>query len=144
MAAQRFAPTWINIPSFAEPGQPHAFADREQELAQLYLGLVSAGNAVRESETGVRYRVVVGGPKGVGKSALVQQALGMLRDEVGVTPGQRLALPPDLPEPVDRQRWIILRLSGKTVAAENIPDALQRSIIPLLDDASEEIGRKVP
>ncbi len=55
MAAQAFAPTWINI-----PGQPHAFADREQELAQHYLGLVSAGKAVRESKTGVRYRVVVG------------------------------------------------------------------------------------
>src|SRR5580692_4941154 len=135
MPAPSFASTWLDIPQIAEPGQAHAFADREAELSQLYLGLVSAGNAVRGGETGVRRRFVVLGPKGVGKSALVLQTLGMLRDELGVKDGQRLALPPDLPEPLDRQRWIILRLSGKRVAVENIPEAIERAIIALLDDA---------
>src|SRR5690348_13716249 len=95
---------WIVIPKFAEPGQPHAFANREQQLAQLYKMVVSAGNAVRRPRRGgaVRLRAVVTGYMGVGKSALILQALGMIRSEDGVVDGQTVPLPVGLPEPEDR------------------------------------------
>lgn len=126
---------WIDIPAYAVPGQVHAFADREQELAQLYKGIVAAGNRVRTSDERVRQKYVVWGPKGVGKSAVILQALGMIRDETNVAEGQRLTLPPELPEPIDRERWLILMASGKRVTnVDAIVDSLQRSILDVLDD----------
>lgn len=126
---------WLSIPSFAQPGQPHAFVDREEELARLYTGMVSAGNAVRAGKkTGTSRHFAVVGPKGVGKSALILQALGMIREQV--VEGQRLPLPPDLLQPNDRERWLILWLSGKHVSSvEGIPDAIRRDMLSVLDDA---------
>jgi len=139
------AARWIEIPFYAQPGQKHAFANREAELAKLYLGLVSAGNAARAGTTGVRHRSVVLGPKGIGKSALVLQALGMLRNELGVVDGQRFTMPVGLPEPKDRDRWLILRISGKGEASvETIPEAIERKMLSLLDDALDDIEDRIP
>lgn len=138
---------WIVIPKFAEPGQPHAFANREQQLAQLYKMVVSAGNAVRRPrrEGAVRLRAVVTGYMGVGKSALILQALGMIRSEDGVVEGQTVPLPVGLPEPEDRQLWLILRASGKHVSSfDAIADALQQSMLAVLDDVAEEARREIP
>ncbi len=128
---------WIAIPSFAQPGQLHAFVDRDDELRRLYTGIVSAGNAVRAGKrTGVNRRFAVIGPKGVGKSALVLQALGMIRDTV--VAGQRLPPAPDMPEPIDWERWLILWLSGKNVASlEGIADAIRQDMLAVVDDARE-------
>lgn len=135
---------WINIPPSAQPGQPHAFANRERQLAQLYNGIVEAGNAVRAGQTSVRYRTVVSGYMGVGKSALILQALGMLRDEIGIANGQRVALTPT-PEPRERERWVILRASGKRVAGfDAIADDMRRSIISVFNDVRQEAERTVP
>lgn len=122
---------WISIPTFAEPGQLHAFADREEPLASLYRPLVQAGNAVRAGQRNVAHRHVVYGYMGVGKSALILQTLKMLRESpADNTPGQRLLLPAlGLDEPVDRQRWIILRVSGKHVASvDALADAIATKI----------------
>jgi Cdc6-like AAA superfamily ATPase len=145
MSAPPVAFPWINIPLFAQPGQKHAFADREEQLAQLYKAIVSAGNAVRTHETAVRHRYVVSGYMGVGKSALILQVLGMIREEDGVVAGQTVKLPAELPEPEDRQRWLILRASGKTTpSVDAIADALQRSMLSVMDDVREEAERKTP
>src|SRR5262249_50232321 len=126
-------------PSAAQPGQLHAFVNREEELGRLYTGMISAGNALAAGqEGGISRHFAVVGPKGVGKSALVLQALGMVRDEV--VAGQRLPLPPDLIQPVDRHRWLVLCLSGKHVSAmEGIADAIRRDILSILDDVREGI-----
>jgi len=73
---------WISIPSYAEPGRPHAFANREHQLAALYQRLVQAGNAVRDGHDAVHTKHVVFGYMGVGKSALILQALGMIRGDL--------------------------------------------------------------
>ncbi len=145
MSATRPVFPWIAIPRFAQPGQAHAFADREQKLAQLYRGIVSAGNAVRNHESGVRRRYVVSGYMGVGKSALILHTLAMLRDESGTIHGQGFKLPDGLPEPEDRQRWLILRASGKQVRSfEALGDSLQRSILEALEDVKDEAERAIP
>lgn len=145
MSATRPAFPWITIPRFAQPGQAHAFADREQKLAQLYKGIVAAGNAVRNHETGVHRRYVVSGYMGVGKSALILHTLAMLRDESGAVHGQAFKLPNGLPEPEDRQRWLILRASGKQVRSfDALADSLQRSILEALEDVKEEAERAIP
>ncbi len=132
---------WISIPSFAEPGQAHAFASRETQVVSLYTALVRAGNAVRQGRVGVRHQHVVHGYFGVGKSALLLQVLGMLRGELlaGAVPGQRLELPPGLPEPDDPQRWLILRLSGKQVGDIGaLSDAIRSAV---LDEEEAHAGR---
>jgi hypothetical protein len=133
---------WLPIPSYAQPGQLHAFVDREEELARLYTGMVNAGNAVREGKTGASRTFAVIGTKGVGKSTLILQALGMIRDTV--VEGSASRSPRGLPEPLDRDRWLILWLSGKNVASvEGIPDAIRRDMLSFLDDVREEVDRKI-
>lgn len=136
---------WIHIPPVAQTGQVRAFADREDQIAQLYKALVGAGNAVRDGESTVRHRFVVSGYTGVGKSALILQVLAMLRDELGVVDGQRLTLPPDLPEPDGRERWLILRASGKQVpSVDSIAEALRKCALSIFDDVQEEAERRLP
>jgi hypothetical protein len=140
---------WITVPRIAQPGQVHAFADREQQLSYLYKAMVAAGNAVTHSNGGasdgrVRARYVVSGYKGVGKSALILQALGMLRDELGIVDGQQVEVPPGLPEPLDRQRWLVLYASGKsTPGVDAIADVLRRSILSALDDVRRDVEKRV-
>lgn len=135
--------TWMSIPTFAQPGSLHAFVDRDEELARLYTGMVHAGNAVRAGKLGASKHFAVVGPKGGGKSALILQALGMIRGQV--VEGQRLDVPPDLPEPHERERWLTLWLSGKPIAnTERIPDALQRDLIAVLDETREQAERVIP
>lgn len=135
---------WINIPLTAQPGQPHAFVNREDALAQLYLGLVEAGNAVRRGVPNVAHKVLVHGYMGVGKSALINQALGMLRGDLFPQPeqlisGQRIFVDPDLPRPEQPQRWIILRFSGKRISnIDALPEAIQRAV------AEEQLGAVRP
>ena len=69
---------WLSIPAYSEPGQVHAFSDRENQLARVYSYLVNAGNAVHRGQDGVRHKHAVVGHVGVGKSALILQTLGMI------------------------------------------------------------------
>lgn len=136
---------WIQIPPVAEPGQLRAFANRENQIAQLYTAIVAAGNAVIAGELDVQHRIVVYGYMGVGKSALVLQALGMVRDELGVAEGQALRVPADLPEPNERHRWLLLRVSGKHVpSVEAIADAIRSCALTVLEDVKDGIERKLP
>ena len=110
---------WLDIPDAAQPGQRHAFADRELQLQGLYRALVEAGNAVRDGQIGVRHRHVVHGYKGVGKSALILQTLGLLRGELVIQgPGQHTDVDQaSLGKPRDVQRWLVFHLSGKHVSS---------------------------
>lgn len=136
---------WIQIPPVAEPGQPRAFANRENQLAKLYAAIVAAGNAVVQGEPDIRHRIVISGYMGVGKSALILQTLGMIRDELGIAEGQRLVVPFDLPEPEERHRWLLLRASGKHVpSVDAITDALRTCALSVLDEVKEGIARKLP
>lgn len=151
---------WISIPSYAEPGRPHAFANREHQLAALYQRLVQAGNAVRDGHDAVHTKHVVFGYMGVGKSALILQALGMIRGDLQGGARERITIPPNLVEPRDRQRWLIFRVSGKQHAGvDALATSLQRSIrkeegdtdvgprdpiFPMIQEISHQTERKVP
>ncbi len=120
--------SWIAIPKYAEPGQAHAFADRETQLVRLYRFLVDAGNAVREGKAGVRHKHVVFGQMGVGKSSLILQTLSMLRNDLSQE-GQRIPDFSGLPEPNDRPRWLVIRVSGKNVGSiDALAGSFQSSI----------------
>lgn len=96
---------WIAISLFPQQAPPYAFADREDQVARLYKSVVSVGNAVRQGQpTNARFRAAVSGYKGVGKSAIIFQVLGMLRAPDTVIEGQKLTIPPGLPEPEARER----------------------------------------
>jgi hypothetical protein len=136
---------WIQIPPVAEPGQTRAFANRENQLAKLYMAVVAAGNAVVQGELDVRHRIVVSGYMGVGKSALILQTLGMVRDELGTPDGQLLRAPADLPDPDERHRWLLLRASGKHVpSVDAITDAIRTCALSVLDEVKEGIERRLP
>lgn len=158
-----YAPPPFDVPFAAHPGQPHAFADREAPLAALYRTFVDAGNAVRRGGVGINQRVLVHGYMGVGKSTLIMQALGMIRGEIGPNLsvlGQRTSLPTSLPEPLDPQRWLILRVSGKNISSiEALGDTIQREariaasasenptrdpLLSILADTAQEAARKAP
>ena len=134
---------WIAIPRYPQQGPPYAFADREEQVAELYKAVVAAGNAVRAAQAGARLRAVVSGYKGVGKSAVILQVLGMLRDPDAVVDGQQLTVPVGLPEPENRERWLILSVSGKLVPSiDAIADALQKSVLSVFEDVGKEAERK--
>lgn len=136
---------WLNIPGYAQPGQPHVFANREQEVNRLYRCLVSAGNAVRLQQPTATFRCVVSGYMGVGKSALLLQTLSMIQSELQVAAGQRLPLPSDLPIPLEPERWIIMRASGKRVASfDSLADDLRKSILEVLADVSTSAKQSTP
>ncbi|WNG17851.1 hypothetical protein [Cystobacter fuscus] len=131
---------WIDIPMFSEPGQAHAFANRQAQLVTLHNALVQAGNALRGGNMNVRLRHVVSGYKGVGKSSLILQALGLIRDdpEARHSYEKMTGITGALLEPFDRQRWIILRVSGKHVSnVDAVGDALQRAVAEE-DEKSEQ------
>ncbi len=142
---------------FAEPHQVHAFADREIELARLYGALVDAGNAVLAGRRAVRHKHVIHGYVGVGKSALIMQALGMIRGEVDDSPGQRVNVP-DGPEPKEPHRWLILHVSGKhagsiealtdlvsqTVGSEINDDQPEEQVLNLLSDVHDRAEEQLP
>lgn len=100
---------WINIPMVADTGEQQAFVQRREELAVLYRGMVEAGNAVRAGRLGIHRKFVVHGFLGVGKSALVLEALRLIREAAGGAGVE------SLPVPEDPERWLILRVSGKHV-----------------------------
>src|SRR5262249_7151551 len=74
---------WLPIPRFPQIGQPFAFADREDQLAELYAMIADAGNSLVAGQRPAPVRIAVTGYKGVGKSSLILHALGMLRDPDG-------------------------------------------------------------
>lgn len=132
---------WLYIPSTAQPGQPHAFADRQEQTVQLYRSLVDAGNQVRLGRGGIRKKILVHGYMGTGKSALILQALKLLREpgqaetapgsngEALLANGQRIQWSSEMPAPIDIQRWLVLRFSGKQMAGISaLPDDLQRRV----------------
>jgi hypothetical protein len=128
---------WIRIPTFAQPGQTSAFADREDLVASLYRDVVSAGNAMIAGSIGVHQRHAVYGYKGVGKSAVILQVLALLRGEVAL-PASPAFAPGHTPEPNEPHRWIVIRVSGKQVGAvEHIADAIRMSVL----EATGEISR---
>jgi hypothetical protein len=136
---------WLSIPRFAQPGQPHAFANRHTQLAQLYRQIAHAGNAVRNGAQNIAHRCVVTGYVGVGKSALILQALYMLRGEHRDAPGQRLHPQVLLPEPLDIQRWLILHVSGKRVAdMDALADSLRGQIAEASRDATASSAARDP
>ncbi len=134
---------WISIPRFPQAGQPYAFADRKEEVGRLYKATVAAGNAVRAEQVGTRYRAVVSGYKGVGKSSVILQVLGMIREPLGVVDGQVLTVPADFPEPENRERWLILSASGKLVpSVDAIADALQKAVLATFEDVEGDAERQ--
>jgi hypothetical protein len=102
---------WINIPMFSDTDEQQVFVARREELSVLYRGLVEAGNAVRAGRFGIHRKFVVHGYLGVGKSALILEALRLLRDPQAA----RDEVAAELPEPEEPERWLILRISGKHV-----------------------------
>lgn len=117
---------WINIPMVADTGEQQAFVQRREELAVLYRGLVEAGNSVRAGRLGIHRKFVVHGFLGVGKSALVLEALRRIRE----LPQGGPAGADDLPVPEDPERWLILRVSGKHVfGLDGMLDSLRREVI---------------
>lgn len=134
----------LPIPLFPQVGQPFAFADRWEQVAELYGAIVDAGNALLQSQPHVPARVAITGYKGVGKSSVILQALGMLRDPMGIAPGQQVAFS-DLHDPEERQRWLVLRVSGKHVRGiEGLPDDLHRSVLGILQDAARDAEQAAP
>src|SRR5262249_5128088 len=122
---------WLPIPRFPQIGQPFAFADREDQLAELYAMIADAGNSLVAGQRPAPVRIAVTGYKGVGKSSLILHALGMLRDP----DGQGASLPSALPAPKEPKKWLVLRVSGKHVRGiEGLPDALHRSVLDVLQD----------
>lgn len=135
---------YLPIPPFPQIGQPFAFADRVEQVAELYGAVVDAGNALIHGQPHVPARVVVTGYKGVGKSSVILQVMGMLRDPVGIAPGQQIAFSGmrDAEEP---QRWLVLRVSGKHVRGiEGLPDDLHRSVLAILQDVAGGAERAAP
>lgn len=135
---------FLPITRFPQVGQPFAFADREDQVAALYGIVVDAGNALIQGQLSEPARVAVTGYKGVGKSSVIFQVLGMLRDPAGIAPGQRVALP-DLRDAEERQRWLVLRVSGKHVRGiEGLPDDLHRSVLTVLQDVARGAEHAAP
>jgi hypothetical protein len=115
------SPVYIQIPLFAAPEQLHAFADREKTVEKLYRELVSAGNLARQTNTKTPQRFVVSGYMGTGKSSILLQTLGIIRGQIPT--------PANFPSPVDRDRWIILYVSGKQIgSAYGLTESIQRLI----------------
>ncbi len=124
---------WINIPMIADTGEELAFVQRREELAVLYRGMVEAGNSLRAGRLGVHRKFVVHGYLGVGKSALVLQALRMIREPMSA---DGIAADLGLPPPEDPERWLILRVSGKHVfGLDGMVDSLRRNV---LDDETSQ------
>lgn len=141
---QQQALPWLPIPRFPQVGQPFAFADRVDQLADLYGAVVDAGNALIRGERPVPARLAISGYKGVGKSSLVLQALGILRDPAGAS-GPHAAVLSSLAEPVDPQKWLVLRVSGKHVRGiDGLPDDLHRSVLDVLQDAVRGAEQAAP
>ena len=129
---------FLPIPRFPQIGQPFAFADREDQLAEIYGAVVDAGNALIDGQPHVPARLAVTGYKGVGKSSIVLSALGLLRDPTSAVPGRGVGLSA-LREPKESHRWLILRVSGKHVRGiEGLPDDLHRSVLTVLQDATRD------
>ena len=133
---------WINIPMIADTGEQLAFVQRREELAVLYRGMVEAGNALRAGRLGVHRKFVVHGYLGVGKSALVLQALRMIREPMSAS---GIAADLGLPPPEDPERWLILRVSGKHVfGLDGMVDSLRRNVLddetaqPVVDELHPE------
>lgn len=126
----------LAIPRFPQEGQPFAFADRVEQLADLYTAMVDAGNALLRGERSGTVRLAVTGYKGVGKSSLIIHALQMLRDPTAA---------PITGEPTDPQKWLVLRVSGKHVRGiDGFPDDLHRSVLELLSDTVQEAEQGTP
>ena len=133
---------WINIPMIADTGEELAFVQRREELAVLYRGMVEAGNSLRAGRLGVHRKFVVHGYLGVGKSALVLQALRMIREPMSAS---GIAADLGLPPPEDPERWLILRVSGKHVfGLDGMVDSLRRNVLddetaqPVVDELHPE------
>jgi hypothetical protein len=127
---------WINIPMIADTGEQLAFVQRREELAVLYRGMVEAGNALRAGRLGVHRKFVVHGYLGIGKSALVLQALRMIREPSSLN---GIAADLGLPPPEDPERWLILRVSGKHVfGLDGMVDSLRRNVLD--DDTAQPVA----
>lgn len=117
---------WINIPMVADTDEQQVFVARREELSVLYRGLVEAGNAVRAGRFGIHRKFVVHGYMGVGKSALILEALRLLREPQAA----RDEITEALPEPEDPERWLILRISGKHVTGlDGVVASLRQSMM---------------
>jgi hypothetical protein len=106
-------PRYINIPQYPQAGQPRALFDREQEIHELYRPMVQAGNAFCQGNASVRHRHLLRGYRGVGKSSVLVEALSLVRGESARVAVDGRPLVVDLPEPIDPERWLLLRVSGK-------------------------------
>ena len=127
---------WWNIPRFAQPGGRRAFVNREFLLTDLAQRIIGAGNSLRGGSTSVRERIALTGYRGVGKSALMLQALAMLRAPSRAVDGAAVKLPPTLPTPSEPERWVIIRVSGKSVGSfQELPNALEsRALKDVIED----------
>jgi len=126
----------LAIPRFPQEGQPFAFADRVEQFADLYQSIVEAGNALLRGERSGTTRLSVTGYKGVGKSSLIIHALRMLRNSSDA---------PNSTEPIEPQKWLVLRVSGKHVRGiDGLPDDLHRSVLELLSDTVQEAEHGAP
>ncbi len=135
----------ITIPQYPQDGRPFALADRQDEVERLYRAVVGAGNPVLAGKASGRYRAVVSGYMGVGKSSVIFKVLEMIRSGDVVLEEQAVAFSPDMPKPDSHERWLILRASGKqTPSVDAIADALQKAMISTLDEVEQGAGRQAP
>jgi hypothetical protein len=137
---------WVVIPPSPQAGQPYAFVDREAQIAELYKPIVDTGNALLRTKKAVgNVRAVVYGYMGVGKSSVIYQVLQMLRSPFGVAEGQRLSMPPGLPEAESPERWLILRASGKNVPSfDAIPETIRVLALSALEQVARDAERDLP
>jgi Cdc6-like AAA superfamily ATPase len=132
-----------SIPLFPQAGRPFALADRQDEVEKLYAAVVAAGNPVLAHERSDRYRAVVSGYKGVGKSSVIYKVLEMIRSADAIAEG--VTFSQDVPQPESRERWLILSASGKHVpSVDAIAGALQKAMLSTLDDVEQEAERQAP
>lgn len=134
---------WWNVPRFADTGQRRAFVNRELLLTDLVARMVSVGNALRRGDTHARERIALTGYRGVGKSAVLLHAIDMLRAPSYALEGNFVKLPPTLPSPLDPERWLIVRVSGKSVGSFiELPHAIEKSAFATLYDATGHLHQQ--
>ena len=149
---------YLFVSEYAHPGQAFAFADREEAVRALYDPIVQAGNRVVAGGDAPTLSFVVHGHMGAGKSSVILQVLGLIRQEIrdATSPlgvGQRSLELKDLTPVEEPHRWLILHLSGKRVgnleaATDRVRQHLQEagyptSLSPLGDVIHAELNQQV-
>lgn len=132
----------LQIPRFVDPSDTQVFADRSDVLEGLVNQIVDAGNKLREGVQTATKTIVVSGTVGVGKSAVIFEALRAIR-EPERSPNSR--------RPTDPDRWLEVYVSCKTLsgiadllnAIRSVVDSTADALIAQLDAPSRRLHYSV-